>query len=763
MNQETHHHHDGRRVEDIRLITGAGRYASDWNVPGQLYGYFVRADRAHADIVSVDTKNALAFPGVKAVFTGEDAVRAGYTRAPHTMQFVGKNGMKARSPARPVLAHGKVRFVGEAVALVVADSAAAAQDAGDLVEIEYRELESVTDAERALESGAPQLSEEVPGNLAWESEVGDEKAVEAAFAAAAHVTRAKVVSTRVAPNPMEPRACLVAYDAATDTYRIHSPMQGITTIRSQLAAYTKVPAEKLVFEVGDVGGGFGQRSGAYPEYAALMIAAKALGAPVKWTGSRTEGLLTDTHGRNMIGYGQLALDEDGKFLAMRIDWIVDLGAYLSPGAQGHIRNTTNCMTGVYKIPALYASYRIPITNTTPLGAYRGAGRPDIAYTVERLVNQAAAEIGMDAAELRRRNFIPPEAFPYTSPTGGTYEIADMPGVLAKALELADWKGFGARREKSKQAGKLRGIGISTVIENTGLGNAPSDEVEIQLDASGTVSAFMVAKTQGHGHETTFGSIIANALEIPLEKVKIVQCAPGTKLKGNGTGGSRSTVGAGSVCHIAAKKLIEEGKSLAALELGVEPSQVAYASGEFKSDLSDRVVQLAELAKQKTLSFMADGKFGSTYPNGCHIAEVEVDPETGVTEVVSYSAVDDIGTVINHAIVEGQLHGGVVQGAGQVFGEKVIYDPETGQPLTATFMDYYMPRAGIIPAIRGEEHPTQSKVSPLGVKGVGESGCTASIPVLVGAVLDALRPLGVDELDIPFTPARVWRAIQGVSD
>jgi aerobic carbon-monoxide dehydrogenase large subunit len=417
------------------------------------------------------------------------------------------------------------------------------------------------------------------------------------------------------------------------------------------------------------------------------------------------------------------------------------------------------MTGVYKIPALYATYRVPITNTTPIGAYRGAGRPDIAYTVERLVNQAAAELNVDPAELRRRNFIPPSAFPYTSPTGGSYEVADLPGVLEKALALADWKGFPNRRAKSKQAGKLRGIGISTVIENTGLGNASVDEVEIQLDASGTVTASMVAKTQGHGHETTFGTIIANALEIPLEKVKIVQCAPGTKLKGNGTGGSRSTVGAGSVCHLAAKKLIEEGKALAALELHVEPSQVAYANGEFRSDLADRIVQLAELAKAKPLTFMAEGKFGSTYPNGCHIAEVEIDPETGVTEVVSYCAVDDIGVVINHAIVEGQLHGGVLQGAGQVFGEKVIYDPETGQPLTATFMDYYMPRAGLIPEIRGEEHPTESKVSPLGVKGVGESGCTASIPVLVGAVLDAVRPLGIKNLDMPLTPARVWRAMR----
>lgn len=758
MSNESHQHHHGRRVEDDRLITGAGRYASDWNVRGQLHACFVRSDRTHAEIISVDTTKAAAFPGVKQVFTGEDAVRAGYVRAPHTMAFVGKNGMKARAPERPVLAHKRVRFVGEAVALVVAESVGAAQDAAELVDIRYRDLQSVTDPEGALAPGAPQLSEEVPGNLAWESEVGDEASVNAAFAAAHHITRGKIVSTRVAPNPMEPRACLVTYDAGAESYRIHSPMQGVTTLRSQLSSYTKVPPEKLVFEARDVGGGFGQRSGAYPEYAALMIAAKALGKPVKWTSTRTEGMMTDTHGRNMIAHGQLALDRDGKFLAMRIDWVVDLGAYLSPGAQGHIRNTTNCMTGVYKIPALYASYRIPITNTTPIGAYRGAGRPDIAYAVERLVNQAAGEIGMDPSELRRRNFIPLADFPYTSPTGGSYEVADMPGVLSKALKLADWQGFSKRREQSKRAGRLRGIGISTVIENTGLGNAPVDEVEIQLNASGTVTAYMVAKTQGHGHETTFGSIIANALEIPLERVKIVQCAPGTKLKGNGTGGSRSTVGAGSVCHLAAQKLIEEGKRLAALDMQVEPSQVDYSRGEFKSKDASRVMKLADLAGQKGLKFMAEGKFGSTYPNGCHIAEVEVDPDTGVTDVVSYCAVDDIGVVINHSIVEGQLHGGVVQGAGQVFGEKVIYDPETGQPLTASFMDYYMPRAGLIPGLRGEEHPTPSKVSPLGVKGVGESGCTASIPVLVGAVIDALGPLGIKSLDMPLTPAKVWRAI-----
>ncbi|MGZ5090117.1 MAG: xanthine dehydrogenase family protein molybdopterin-binding subunit [Burkholderiales bacterium] len=762
MHNDADHHSHGSRVEDFRLITGAGKYASDWNVPGQLYGYFVRADRAHADIISVNTSKALAFSGVKHVFTGEDAIKAGYTKPPHALTFPGRNGMKARAPDRPVLAHTKVRFVGEALALVVADSAAAAQDAAELVEVEYRDLPSVTQPEAALAPGAPQLHADVPGNLAFEVEAGDEKAVEAAFAKAAHVTRLKVESTRVAPSPMEPRACLVAYDAGKDHYHFNVVMQGTTTLRAQLSAYTKVPQEKLTFEAHDIGGGFGQRTIAYPEYGALMIAAKAAGKPVKWVSSRVEGFLTDTHGRNNIIDGQLALDRDGKFLAMRLDWVNDMGSYLSPGAMGHIRNTITCMTGVYRIPALYATYRVPLTNTTPVAAYRGAGRPDIAYAVERLVNHAAAETRTDPAELRRRNFIPPSAFPYTTPTGSVYEIADLPGLLDKALALGDWQGFSKRREKSKSAGKLRGIGVSTVIENTGAGNAPKDEIEIQLDANGTVTVYTVSKAQGHGHETTLGQIVADALGVPREYVKVVQCAPDSKLQGNHTGGSRTTVGAGSVCFLAAQKLIEEGKALAALELHLEPSQISYAKGEFKSGETQRTLKLGDLAKKKPLNVIAEGKFGSTYPNGCHIAEVEVDPETGVTEIVSYCAVDDCGVVINHAIVEGQLHGGIVQGAGQVFGEHVVYDPDTGQPLTASFQDYYMPRSDLVKGIRGEEHPTVSKVSPLGVKGMGESGCTASIPVLVAAVIDAVRPLGIQHLDMPLTSSKVWHAIRSAS-
>ncbi len=759
-----HHEHDGHahhgnRVEDQRLITGAGKYASDWNAAGQLYGYFVRSDHAHAEIKAVDTAAALKQPGVRHVFTGADAVAAGYTKPPHSLTISGRNGSKALAPQRPVLAHGKVRFVGEAIALVVADSAAAAQSAGELVEIEYRDLPCVVQPEAALAPGAPQLHDDVPGNLSFEAETGNAQEVEAAFAQAAHITKLKVESTRVSPSPMEPRACLVAYDAANDSYRFNVVMQGVTTLRKQISAYTKMPEEKLIFEARDVGGGFGQRTVAYPEYCALMIAAKALGKPVKWVSTRVEAFLTDTHGRANIIDGALALDKQGKFLAMRLNWINDMGAYLSPGSIGHIRNTSVCMTGVYRIPALYATFRAPLTNCTPVGSYRGAGRPDIAYVVERLVNQAAMELKMDTAELRRLNFSPPEAFPYKTPTGSTYEIADLPGLLKKALKLGDWNGFAKRREQSAANGKLRGIGISTVIENTGAGNADKDEVELRLDASGAIEVHTVSKAQGHGHETAFAAVVGDALGVPHERVKIVQCAPGTMLQGNHTGGSRSAVGAGSVSYLAAQKLIEEGKALAALDMKLEPSQISYAKGEFRSAESKRMVTLADLAKAKPVKVVAEGKFGSTFPNGCHIAEVEVDKETGAAEIVRYCAVDDCGAVINHAIVEGQLHGGVVQGVGQVFGEHIVYDRDSGQPLSASFMDYCMPRAGKLRELRGEEHPTPSKVSPLGVKGVGESGCTASLPVLVGAVIDALQSLGIKHLDMPLTPSKLWHAMQ----
>ena len=761
MSATTHKHHGPvGRVEDARLTTGAGQYAADWNLPGQLYACFLRSDRAHAEIVSINTAKAAKYPGVKRILTGADAVAAGYVKPLHTLTFPGKGGMQTRAPERPALAHRKVRFVGEAVAMVVAHTAAAAQDAAELIEVEYRDLPPAIHPEEALAPGAAQLHENVPGNLSLEAEAGDAAAVDAAFAKAAHVTRLKVEVTRVAPNPMEPRACMVSHDARDGSYTFHVCMQGVTTLRKHMSVYTGVAEDQLHFVARDIGGGFGQRTPAYPEYCVLMIAAKDTGKPVKWVSTRSEGIACDTHGRANIIDGALALDRDGKFLAMRLHWVNDMGAYLSPASMGHIRNTMTCMTGVYRIPALYATYRVALTSTAPVSSYRGAGRPDIAYTVERLVNQAAAELKVDAAELRRRNFIPSEAFPYKTPTGSTYENADLHGLLEQALKLADWKGYPKRRARTEKQGKLRGIGIATVIENTGMGQAVKDDVEIVLDAGGNVTVHTQSKSQGHGHETTFAMIVSKALGIPLERVKIVQGAPEKqhKLLGNHTGGSRSTVGAGSVCHLAAVKLIEHGRALAALELAVEPSQVEFAKGEFHTRETKRKVRLGDLAKSGPISVLAEGKFGSTFPNGCHIAEVEIDPATGVTEIASYCAVDDIGTVINHEVVEGQLHGGVVMGAGQIFGEHVVYDRGTGQLLTGSFMDYCMPRAGLVRSVRGEEHPTPSKVSPLGVKGVGESGCTGSLPALANAVMDALQPLGIKHIDMPLTSTKLWHAI-----
>jgi carbon-monoxide dehydrogenase large subunit len=754
---DKHAHPFTGRIEDHRLVTGAGKYAADWNLPGQLHACFVRADRAHAEILSVKIDKARAHPGVRKVYTGADAVAAGYTQYFVIVNYPGRGGQHIIKPPRPVLAARKVRHVGDAVAMVVADSAAAAQDAAELVEVEYRDLPAVVNAEAALAPGAPQLHEEAPGNLAFDYESGSEEAVKAAFANAAHVTRLAVEVTRVAPNPMELRGCTMRYEPKDGTYHAHVCIQGINMMRKQLAAMTGVPEDKLVVHAQDVGGSFGQRSAAYPEYAAQMLAAKDLGRPIRWISTRSEGFMSDTHGRGNHVTGELALDRDGKFLGLRLDWIADMGGYLSAtGSASHTRNPATCMTGVYRIPALYGRFRLAFTNTVPVAAYRGAGRPDMAYVMERLVNQAAADLKIDPAELRRRNFIPKDAFPYKTPTGSTYEPTDLHNVLERALKFADWKGFPARRKQSEKAGKLRGLGIATVIENTGAGIFPKDQVEIEA-RGGQIDVFSVSHSQGQGHETAFAEIVAHELGMGTDKIRIRQ---GVKpLIGNHTGGSRSTAGAGSACKLAALKLIEHGKSLAAEQLEVEPSQVDYANGVFQVRGGKKKIGLLELTKKKPFTAMGEGTFLSTFPNGCHITEVEIDPETGVTRIVAYHAVDDCGNVINHTIVEGQVHGAVTQGAGQIFGEQVVYDRDTGQLMTGSFMDYCMPHAGLVTEIRMQDAPVPSAANVLGVKGVGESGCTASMPSLTNAVLDALRPLGVQHLDMPLTPAKVWHAIR----
>lgn len=758
--------HAANRREDLRLMTGRGRYTADWNLPGQLHAGFLRSDRAHAEIVSLNVKPALACRGVVAVFTGADALAAGYTQFPTLLTFTGRGGTTLLKTERPVLAAGKVRFVGETVAMIVAESSLAAQDALGAIEIEYNDLPPVVTVKDALAAGAPQLHANVPRNVCFEWESGDAAAVAKAFEQAAHVTRLKPVTTRVAPNPMEPRACLISYDGASDSYDVYSCSQGINMLRRQFSVLTGVPEEKLRLHLHDVGGSFGQRSAVYPEYAAQMIAAKKLGRPVKWISSRSEGFLSDSHGRGIDITGELALDRDGGFLAARYQFDCDMGAYLTPtGCVSHLRNPATCMTGVYRIPALYGSFRVVLTNTAPVAAYRGAGRPDIAYAVERLVDQAASELNIDRDELRRRNFIPLDAFPYKTPTMGVYEQSDFAGCLDQALEAADWSGFAPRRAAARKRGKLRGIGMATVIEGTGAGIYPKDQVAIEFDAQGKLSVYTVSLSSGQGHETTFAAIVAQTLGVAPEAVTLRESVQGRHLTGNHTGGSRSLVGAGSVCKLAAQKLIELARPLAAEELELEPSQIDYSEGTFHQRGGEKMIGLLELAQKHAgrnphpLNLVAEGTVGSTFPNGCHIAEVEVDPETGVTEIVSYVAVDDGGNVINHSVVEGQVHGGVAQGAGQVFGEHAMYDPGSGQLLTGSFSDYFMPRAGFIRDIQMNDHPVPSKTNVLGAKGFGESGCTASLPTLANATLDALRPLGIQHLDMPLTPSKLWHAMQ----
>ena len=760
------HSHTAQRREDLRLITGRGRYTADVNLPGQLHAAFLRADRAHAQIVSIDTAPALAHPGVVAVLTGADALAAQYTQFPNLMAFTGRNGAQILKPERPVLATTAVRYVGETVAMVVAESALAAQDALDAIVVDYRDLGAVATVEDALAPGAPQLHANIPGNLCFEWETGDAAAVEQAFAKAAHVTRLKVITTRVAPSPMEPRGNLVSYDAASESYDIYTPSQGMVMLRKQISTLSGVPEAKLRVHTRDVGGSFGQRSGVYPEHGALMMAAKRLGRPVKWVGSRAEGFMSDAHGRGLGIAGELALDRDGKFLAARYEFLCDMGAYLTPtGSISHLRNPATLMTGVYKTPALYGSFKVVLTNTVPIAAYRGAGRPDIAYAVERLVDRAADELKIERSELRRRNFIPPDAFPYKTPTVGVYEPSDFAGCLDQALKTADWQGFEARRAEAKQRGKLRGMGLSTIIEATGAGVFPKDQVAIEVDGEGKLTVYTVSLSSGQGHETTFTSVVADTLGLPHEAVTLRECDPAHDLVGNHTGGSRSMAGVGSVCKVAADKLIEQAKPLAAEELELEPSQVDYAGGAFKSRESEKSISFVQLAKKLAgrqphpMNTVAEATVGSTWPNGCHIAEVELDPDTGVTEIASYVAVDDCGVVINHSIVEGQVHGGVTQGAGQMFQEEVVYDRGSGQLLTGSFMDYCMPRAGLVRDIDVGDHPLPSKLNAIGAKGVGESGCTASLPALANAMTDALRPAGVGHLDMPYTPSKVWHSIQ----
>ncbi len=756
------------RLEDRRLVTGQGRYTADWNLPRQLHAFVLRSDRAHARLRAIDTAAAAAAPGVHLVLTAADVQDAGFGPIPGGNPVVSLDGSQQVKCPLPVLATDRVRFVGQPVAMVVADTARQAQDAAEQLVVDYEDLPAAVTPAAARAEGATPLHDGGAGNVSFVFEKGDRSAFDAAFARAAKVSTLRMHSQRLVGAPMENRCCLADWDVESGSVTVYTPTQGMLGMRGALTQITNWPADRIEVIAQDVGGSFGIRSGAYPEHALVMLASQRLGRPVKWVGSRSEIFASDWHGRALTLEGSIALDADGTILAIRFENEIDLGAYTCYW-QSFIgsRNITVTMGGVYRVPALYARSTLVYTNTVPVSAYRGAGRPDIAYAIERLVDQAAADHGFDAIALRRRNFIPRDAFPYTTANGTVYDCGDFAGVLDKALLLSDHAGFAARRAASEARGRLRGIGLGCYLEASGAGGAPKDEVTARFRGDGLLHVFGVTGGSGQGHETSFAQILSEGLGLPIERIHYHASDPSEETVGNGTGGSRSLYGAGSAVKMLVGVLIERSREHAAQALGQPEAALEFRAGAWHAGgrsvnllaLADELAEATHGAPHHPMDCAASFTSGATFPNGCHVAEVEIDPATGVTEIVDYTAVDDLGHVVSPQLAQGQVHGGVMQGAGQVFGEHVVYDDETGQLLTGSFMDYVMPRAGWLNSIRTDYHLVPTQLNALGAKGVGESGCSGSLPALVNAMSDALRRAGVPPMDMPFTPARVWAALQ----
>ena len=752
------------RLEDDRMLTGRGKYVSDWNLPGQAYAHFVRSDRPHARLVSIDSSAARAMPGVVAVFTGADLAQAGLKPIPAAAPFKWNDGSEQRQAQRPCLAHAVVRHVGEPVAMVVAETAAQAHDAAEALVVDYEDLAAVITAEEAMAPGAPQLHPGAPGNLVLDFVGGDEAATNAAFAKAAKVVKLTAYHSRVIGNPMEPRAAMGSYDVGRDLYFLHATTQGVGPMRGQLGAVFGVPPEKIRVVAEEVGGGFGVRFNAYPEYGALLFAAKKLARPVKWVGTRSEVFLGDEQARDIVHTGEMALDANGRILGMRFDYLSNMGAYVAfTGAVVNTLGLVNVNCGVYDVQAVHVRGRLVLTNTVPTAAYRGAGRPVASYALERLVDEAARQLRIDPAEFRRRNMIPAAKMPYKLVGGSEYDSGDFQAVMNKALQAARWSSFPQRKEEAKRRGRLRGCGIATYIEMTAPGGfAPMDQARLNWEADGTLTLRTASHNHGQGHETTFAQIVSRVMGIPVNRIRLRTSEPEHVLVANPTGGSRTLHGLGSAMHWAAQEVVKNGMSLAADHLESAAQDLEFEQGSYRIKGTDRTVAIDELAKiypgKLDLDFSGRPKVPATFPNGCHIAEVEIDPETGECEIVSYVACDDVGNIINHQIVEGQMQGGITQGAGHIFLEQGVYDP-SGQLLTGSFMDYAMPRAGLVGGLVVTDYAVPTATNPLGAKGVGEGGVTGSMPALMNAVMDALRSAGVMRFDMPATSARLWQALQ----
>jgi carbon-monoxide dehydrogenase large subunit len=758
------------RTEDPRLLTGRGRYADDVTLPNQAYGVVVRSPHAHARIRKVDASKARAAPGVLLVLTGEDVVRDGLGGLHAEAMPEDMGGPKSHRPLHPVLVADKVRHVGDRVAFVVAETLAEARDAAELVSVDYEPLPSVTALEDALKPGAPKVWDDAQSNLCFPLMFGDQKAVDEAFAKAKSVHKVALRNNRVSANPMEPRAVVAAYDPAARRTTVHASTQFPHQLRQILAHHTlHVPETDIRVIAGDVGGGFGMKATGYPEDVLVAWASGKLARPVKWTADRSESLLSDTHGRDQLQEAELALDADGRFLALRAKIASNMGAYLSNAAMVPTMFCCQMLSNVYTIPAIHVVAQAAFTHTAPLGVYRGAGRPESIFLVERLIDVAARETGIDAAELRRRNVIPKSAMPYQTALMFNYDSGDFGGLLDKALAMADWTGLAARRAESERRGKRRGAGIGMFIEIAGVFN---ERAEIRVDSGGSVAVLPGTFSHGQGHETVFAQMVSDWLGVPFERIRVLQGDTDETTFGRGTFAARSMALGGSALKQAADRVIDKGKKFAAHLLEASEADIEFAGGTFKVAGTDRAIPLAGVARasyapmgmppELGIGLDASGSFPGVpnFPNGCHVCEVEVDPATGEVSIERFVSVDDVGLPINPLLLDGQIHGGIAQGVGQALVEHVIYDKGSGQLVTGSFVDYAMPRADLLPSIEVDMHNVPTPSNPLGVKGAGEAGCVGSPPAVINAILDALAPLGVTHLEMPATPERVWRAIRG---
>jgi aerobic carbon-monoxide dehydrogenase large subunit len=756
------------RFEDPRLVRGGGRYAADLTLPRMLYSYVLRSPHAHANIRSIDTTAAKAAPGVVAVLIGADWQASGLGDLPRADQRTRADGSPMYRPPYPALALDRVRWVGDYVAFVVAETYLQAVDAAELIGVDYEPLPAIVGTAEAPLPGSPRVWDDCENNTCFVFRVGDKEATEAAFAKADHIVKHHFVINRVTAATMEPRACLGDYNPAEDHYNCYTTLQRAHTYRNELAQILKAPESKVRVIAGDIGGSFGMKSAIFPEVVLTLLASKLTGRPVKWVSTRSEAFLSDAQGRDNVTDAELALDKNGIFLGLRVKTIAPVGAYLQSSADAFPGNL-GTLAGVYRTPAIYADVTGVFTNTNPMRPYRGNGRPEAAYVLERLIDLAAAELGIDPVELRRRNTIPPEALPFKTGLTFTYDSGEFEKNMDMALKLAEADGFEKRRAESRKRGKLRGIGISNSIERAA--GAGVEGAEIRFDRGGTATLFSGSVTQGQGHETVFKQLVCDKLGLNPDEVYYVQGDTDKVFFGVGTGGSRTATICGSAFNLAADRILEKATKIAAHLFKVDVEDVKFSEGIFSNTKNNQTLTMKELAAEasdpKTLpeefeaGLVATAVFRvdvANYPNGCHVCEVEVDPETGVVDILRYSVIDDVGTVMNPLLLKGQIAGGVAQGIGQMLMEDIHFDKD-GQLITGSFMDYAMPRASDLSAIEIKSNPVPTKTNPLGVKGAGEAGSVGALPAVGNAVADALSGLGIRHVEMPLTPERVWRAIK----